>query len=554
MATVVLSINSVPDKEHSPVEHRWKRMWADYEYPDMKWALEESKKASEARQASKEAQEKALNASKEHVEREIAWQKAKRMDAELRKEGAYFNWKDAAGSVPPSAVGVPIPRAAFRAASSPASAGAGIKNDGNTCYFNGSMQAFAHIPGFIATLDRMSLDTDYQTASCIVFLQELQKLMHRLRDNSPETPTTGTVCMTALRKLLEVQNKLGALYNFRAGEMNDASELMRYVVDELQECTHPPEMRDGREVTWTPLPTIDDEEMLEFNLTQSGIRKIDAAYDLALSRVNPLTALFMTFYVETKTYLPNATGAEKVPGLKPSTEIYMAVKLPKIQTVGAEFPTDIESYIEYSNYLRLKGIEEDNATPKTLLAFQQRNAQSRPVKLEDCLDDYFSREKITDAIPEEFTVDTTENSIWQLPQILMLTLTREGYVNFSDAYTDVDGTQVEATGEYFVDKRPVLFSRKEPLDMRPYVHPKSPVLQQGQPTTYTLRSVVIRTGQNQSSGHVTAMCRTGDTWTYYNDDRVTREAGPPPAAEGAWEEAFKIPVSTSAQVLVYVRD
>ena len=483
-----------------------------------------------------------------------AWREAGLLNDELelkaKAKGAVFDWADPKKSAPAPSVSVPT----TRVVATPEEAGVGIRNDGNTCYFNGSMQAFANIPVFIATLDQMSRETDGQTPTCIRFLRELQQLMHRLRDNTTGSPTTGTACMTALRNLLEVQSKYAALHNFRAGEMNDASELMRYVVDELQECTHPAVMRGGKKVTWTPLPEFKEEERLKFNPTESGIREINAAYELARSRVNMLTDLFMTFYVETVTYLPNAAGAEIVPGMNPTTEIYMAVKLPKIHTVGAQWPTDINLYTEYSSYLRSKGLDDDNATPKTLLDFQRYMAPSLPVTLEDCLEDYFSREKITDANPEEFAIDTKQISIWQLPQILMLTLTREGFVKLSDAYVGADGTKVQAAGELFVDKRPVLFSRTEPLDMRPYIHPNSPVIQQGLPTTYTLRSVVIRRGENQTSGHVTAMCKTGDRWAYYDDDKVVRGTAPPPRGEGAWKQAFGISVDTSAQVLVYVRD
>lgn len=245
----------------------------------------------------------------------------------------------------------------------------GIRNDGNTCYFNGSLQALSTFPEIGAALDTILTENPRLSEPCLDFVLNFKTLVAELGDGPKRVVRAGE-CRESLRRLLDSRGVDAE--GFRVGRQNDASELIRYLIDEVQICT------SGK----TDGGTLRYEENLDFDLElgSRGRGSLDAIIAESWARANPLTRLFQSYTVKKKTM---TTGRVRY---APEEQTYFSLA---ITEVGG-----------------------------------------RSVPLESLLDNYFFDE----AVVNEFGARTTEelvhsqsSKLWILPKILMLVVKREGW-------------------------------------------------------------------------------------------------------------------------------
>jgi hypothetical protein len=350
-------------------------------------------------------------------------------------------------------------------AGSGAVSGRGIRNYGNTCYFNAAIQAFSAIPGVIATLAAIRLAGAPASDNCARYATAFANLVAAARARGKTGPVTDSAaaCLGSVRDLAA----LTGTYSFPAGRQSDSSEVFRFMIEALQDCTNP-----GQD--WSVAKQFRKSTEAE-NLQLASAAYANVEFNIA----NDLTRLFLGCYVET-TYAPR-------------------VRTEPVRLSLADPAT---------------GVSASAGIDVTLSDFGLGT-------LESALRIRFGR---VIPPPSENAVASTHERIWELPAVLVFRLTRERVVLNEEGRPTFlpDGTiQTE------VDASPVTFPI-EGLDMTPYLHPSSPYQTHSRESrSYRLCAVIDRPrgfGSSVNSGHYTAVTRqpgTSSSWNTYDDATVS---------------------------------
>ena len=348
--------------------------------------------------------------------------------------------------------------------------GRGIRNYGNTCYFNAAIQAFSAVPGIISVLsaiDEASAGAD-TPPGCADYIRRFFNLVvaAATRGEPGAVTDSAAACLESVRSLAALTNT----YSFPAGRQSDASEVFRYMIEALQNCTNPG-------VDWSPPELFEEVPSDQGNLEQRNLELAFAKYKkIQFTIANDFTRLFLGCYVETK-YAPL--------GITSTNLIPLSLRDPATGVAGTA------------------GIDvtlPDLTAGRLETALTTRFGPNIPG-------------------PEQRPESWTHEWIYQLPAVLVIRLTRE------KPLTDAEGRIVFRDGRMGVevDLSPMKFPT-EGLDMAPYLHPLSPF--KTMTHTYTLSAVINRPpgfGVSGDAGHYTAVTRQpgSSQWTTYNDSAVS---------------------------------
>lgn len=342
--------------------------------------------------------------------------------------------------------------------------GRGIRNYGNTCYFNAAIQAFSAIPDVIAVLSAIEEASAGAGTSpgCAAYIRRFRDLVVAAAERGEPGAVTDSAaaCLESVRSLAALTHT----YAFPENRQSDASEVFRYMIEALQECTNPG-------ANWSASKLF-EESSEEENLKLAYKRYSDVEFNIA----NAFTRFFLGCYVETKFAPPGITSTNLIP---------LSLGDP---ATGVQVTAGIDVELQDLTSGRLEA------------ALETRFGPNMPG-------------------PDQDPRSWTHERIYQLPDVLVIRLTRE------KPLTDAAGRIVFRDGRMGVevDLSPMEFPT-EGLDMAPYLHPKSPF--KWMKHTYTLSAVINRPpgyGVSGAAGHYTAVTRQpgSSQWTTYNDSAVS---------------------------------